>query len=184
MASSQLPLALVVIAGPQASGKSTTATALSDSLRELGERVALVELDQIAAMALPTLPSWDTAHAIFESVTAAWCRAELTCVIAEGSGSQAEVSRLLEGAPTTAVKVTVITTTPFEVAFQRARTDPSRGISKQHSFLEAVYERWRSEMLQMEPDVLLDTDELDVEQSIDMIRRAMTSARTAGAASR
>lgn len=49
--------ALIIIVGPQASGKSTLAAALSRKLRDQGEDVALVELDQIAAMALPTLSS-------------------------------------------------------------------------------------------------------------------------------
>jgi len=75
------PLAFVVIAGPQASGKSTLAIALSAALRRRDERVALVELDQIAGMALPTLPSWEAAHHIFETTAGLWARTELTCVI-------------------------------------------------------------------------------------------------------
>ena len=58
---------LVLLVGPQASGKSTLATALSEELRRRGELVALVELDQIAAMALPTLPNWDIATHILGS---------------------------------------------------------------------------------------------------------------------
>lgn len=64
MEASSTPLALVAVAGPQASGKSALARALSAELRRQGELVALVELDQIAAMALPTLPDWDTAQQI------------------------------------------------------------------------------------------------------------------------
>ena len=95
MASAELPLAVVLIAGPQASGKSTLAAALAAELRKGGEMVALVELDQIAAMALPTLAGWDAAHQIFESVTGMWARTSLTCVVAEGSGTQDEVLKLL-----------------------------------------------------------------------------------------
>lgn len=69
MDNNEVPLTLVIVAGPQASGKSTLAAALSAELRHRGERVALVELDQIAEMAIPTLPSWDVAHHIFESTT-------------------------------------------------------------------------------------------------------------------
>lgn len=64
--------ALLVIAGPQASGKSTVARALADDLRAHGKSVALVALDDIAEMALPTLPEWDAAHGIFASVVAQW----------------------------------------------------------------------------------------------------------------
>ena len=171
------PLALIVIAGPQASGKSTLAAALSAELRELGEAVALIELDQIAAMALPTLPSWEAARQIFESVTGMWARANLTCVVAEGSGTQREVSRLLSQAPSHAATITVVTTTPFEVAWDRARSDPTRGISKDHSFLSGVYERWAVEIGKIDADVVIDTNVVPAAQGIQRIRDAMRSAR-------
>jgi thymidylate kinase len=173
------PLALVVVVGPQASGKSTLANALSAELRRRDEKVALVELDQIAAMALPTLPSWEAAHHIFESTTGLWARTALTCVIAEGSGTQDEVSRLLRQAPPDAVTVTVVTTASFEVALARAQADPTRGVSKEHSFLSRVYERWSREITRINSDVLIDTNALDVDQCIERIRAAISSARAA-----
>lgn len=63
---------LVLIAGPIAAGKSAVSRALAESLRAGGTRLALVELDQIADMARPTLPDWTDAHRIFASVTAQW----------------------------------------------------------------------------------------------------------------
>jgi cytidylate kinase len=177
MTASSSPLALVVIVGPQASGKSAVAAALSEELRRRGELVALVELDRIAAMALPTLPSWETAHEIFESVTGAWARSELTCVVAEGSGSHGEVSRLLAQAPPTAAVVTVATTIPFQVAFSRAQADSTRGISREHAFLSKVYERWPSELALIDTDVLLDTSQLNIEESIERVQAAIGSAR-------
>lgn len=176
------PLALVVIAGPQASGKSTLAAALSAELRRQGERVALVELDQIAAMALPTLPGWDTAHQIFESVTGLWARSELTCVIAEGSGGTEEVSRLLRQAPPGSVTVTVVTTASFEVAFSRAQADPTRGISRQHDFLSRVYGAWADELGRLDADVVIDTDILAIDQAVERVQSAIASARKAQSA--
>ncbi|ARC56956.1 Adenylyl-sulfate kinase [Frondihabitans sp. 762G35] len=170
-------VALVVIAGPQASGKSTIATALSHDLRERGERVALVDLDGIAAMALPTLPDWETAHAIFESVTGRWLRSDLTCVIAEGSGSHEEVARLVALAPSAAVVVTVAITAPFQIAFERARQDPARGVSRQRDFLADVYRRWPGELARLDPDVVLDTGRLTVKQSVDAVRMHVADAR-------
>jgi len=184
MGSSSSPLALVVIAGPQASGKSAVATALSEKLREQGELVALVELDQIAAMALPTLPNWTSAHRIFESVTGQWARSELTCVVAEGSGSHQEVSRLIQQAPPTAVVVTVVTSAPFEVALARAQADPTRGVSRERSFLSRVYDRWSTEAALIDSDVLLDTNDLDIAQSVERIEAAISSARGAHTLSR
>jgi len=177
MVSAEPPLAVVVIAGPQASGKSTLAAALTGELRKGGELVALVELDQIAAMALPTLPSWDAAHQIFESVTGMWARTGLTCVVAEGSGTQDEVLKLLSQAPAGAAAVTVVTTAPFEVAFDRAQADPTRGISKEREFLSGVYERWAHEVARIDPDVLIDTNTVPIELGVDHVRNAITAAR-------
>lgn len=172
------PLALVIIAGPQASGKSTLATTLSAELRQRGERVALVELDQIAGMALPTLPSWEAAHRVFEATTGQWARTELTCVIAEGSGSADEVSRLRSQAPPGAAVVTVATTTTFEVAFARAQWDPSRVISREHDFLSRVYQHWDDECLRMNPDVAIDTSLQTTAEGSRLVRAAIEDARS------
>lgn len=169
-------LVLVVVAGPQASGKSTLAAALGADLRRRGERVAVVELDQVAAMALPTLPGWDVAHRIFETVTGMWATADLTCVIAEGSGSREEVSALLRQAPQAAV-VTVAITAPFDVALARAQADPTRGVSKERDFLSRVYASWPRELDALAPDVVIDTDALTVSEGTDRIRAAIDAAR-------
>lgn len=183
MRTSPLPLVLVAIAGPQAAGKSTIAAALSDELRRYGEQVALVELDQIAQMALPTLPTWEAAHAIFGSVVGQWARAELTCVIAEGPGTRAEVNDLLAQVPDDAVVLTVVLTAPFEVAYARARADTTRGFSREYEFLSGVYERWLNEIAQMDPDVLIHTEQRSVEQSVELIRAAIDGGRIAHSAS-
>ncbi|ROQ41539.1 hypothetical protein EDF46_0919 [Frondihabitans sp. PhB188] len=171
------PLALIVIAGPQASGKSTLAAALSHELRQAGERVALVELDQIAAMALPTLPDWETAHRIFESVTGQWLRSSLTCVIAEGSGSYEEVLRIIDQAPAGTPVVTVALTAPFSVAFERAQRDPSRGVSRERVFLEGIYQQWPDELARFQSRVLLDTNELGLQRSVELTRTAIATVR-------
>jgi thymidylate kinase len=170
-------LALVVIAGPQASGKSTLAAALGEELRQIGERVALVELDQIAAMALPTLPDWETAHRIFESVTHEWLRSELSCVIAEGSGSYEEVLRVVNQAPAKAAVVTVAVTVPIDVAFERAQRDSTRGVSRERGFLEGVYQRWPEELARFHSHVLVDMNEIDLHRSVELLRTAITNAR-------
>lgn len=131
-------------------------------------------------MALPTLPSWEAAHRIFESVTGMWSRAGLTCVIAEGSGTQVEVSGLLNQAPPNAATITVVTTTPFEVAFDRAQADPTRGISKDRAFLSGVYERWSDETTRIGADVLIDTHAVPVAEGIERIQAAITLARSDG----
>lgn len=170
-------LVLVIIAGPQASGKSTLATALSTELRRRGERVALVELDQIAAMALPTLPSWQAAHEVFEYTTGLWARTDLTAVIAEGSGSHDEVSLLRMQAQPGAVIVTVATTVALETAIARAEVDPTRGVSNDPTFLGRVYQQWPIELERMAPDVLVRMDHCTVEEAVARVNAAIGTAR-------
>jgi len=177
METTAVPLALVIVAGPQASGKSTLASALSTEMRREDERVALVELDQIAAMALPTLPGWEAAHHIFETTVGLWARTDLTCVVAEGSGSADEVARLRQRAPEAAVVVVVAVTTSFDTAFARAQSDPTRGISKEHGFLSDVYRRWPDELARIEPDLVIDTDQVALEEGIRGVRSAIETAR-------
>ena len=170
---------LVLLVGPQASGKSTLASALSEELRRQGELVALVELDQIAAMALPTLPSWDIAAHIFGLVADQWARSGLTCVVAEGISSHDELSTFVAHVPATAVLVTVAVTTSLEAALRRVEADATRGISRDRTFLTERYEWWSSEMARLDPDLLLDTSQVSVEQGVRLIADAVELARSA-----
>ncbi|QDP97798.1 adenylyl-sulfate kinase [Microlunatus elymi] len=173
-----LPMAFVAFTGPQASGKSTVAGALSEELRREGERVALVELDQIAEMALPSLPSWDTAARIFAMVAGAWARADLTCVIAEGISSQDEVSLLLDHVPPAAAMITVAMTTPFEAALPRAQADPTRGSSRDRDWLAERYREWSLEKARISADVLLDASQLSLDQCVRRLTADIQSARS------
>lgn len=170
--------ALVIIAGPQASGKSTLAAALSAKLRDQGEDVALIELDQIAAMALPTLPSWEAAHRVFEVTVGQWLRANMTCVIAEGSGSYDEVTRVRAQAPSGVAAVTVATTVDFQTAVARAQSDPTRGVSKDESFLGRVYGAWPRELDRICPDLFIDNaGAAGPERGVEFVEVALAAAR-------
>ncbi|WP_163543176.1 hypothetical protein [Occultella kanbiaonis] len=135
--------------------------------------MAVVELNQIAAMALPTLPGWDVAHRIFATVTGMWAQAELSYVIAEGSGSAEEVVDLVGQAPPNAAVVTVATTAPFEVAFSRAQADPTRGVSKQRDYLSRIYEAWPNTMKAIAPDLVIDTSTVGLTDSVNLVRRVI-----------
>lgn len=170
------PSTLVVIVGPQASGKSTVAAALGAAMRADGVPTAVVALDEIAAMALPTLPSWEVAHRIFESVTGHWLSSGLACVIAEGSGSSAEVAGLHRQAPLETAVVAVATTAPFDVALARAQADPTRGVSNQRDFLRRVYDQWPSQLAAIAPDLLIDTSTMTVDEAVRAIGAVVTRA--------
>lgn len=159
----------MLIAGPIAGGKSTVARALADRLRQSGETVALVELDQIAGMALPTLHDWDIVQKIFSSVVGQWLRSPLTVVIAEGPGNVSEVDNVLTQVPTAVPVVTVVLTSSFETAFSRAQEDPTRGISRQRDFLSEVFQRWAYDILRIQHDLLIDTGTTPVDASVSAI---------------
>lgn len=168
------PPLLVVIAGPQASGKSTLAGALASDLRNNGEQVALVELDAIAAMALPTLPNWSEAHRIFQEVVTQWMSASLSVVIAEGSGCHDEVIELRRISPDMSRVVVVATTTTVGTAHVRALADPDRGISKDRAFLERIYTAWPVELELISPDLTLDTGTEPLPQCVERLREFIT----------
>lgn len=140
--------------------------------------MALVELDQIAEMALPTLPSWDTAVRIFAMVAGEWARADLTCVIAEGIASQDEVSILLDHTPAAAAVVTVVMTTPFEAALPRAQADATRGASRDRDWLENRYQEWSLEVGRIDADVLIDASASSVDQGVRQVHAAIETARS------
>lgn len=143
--------------------------------------MALVELDQIADMALPTLPSWDTAARIFAMVAGAWAGAGLTCVVAEGIASQHEVSTLRARMPAGAAVVTVVMTTPFAAALPRAQADPTRGASRDQDWLADRYREWWVERGRIAADVLIDASVMSVDRSVQQLVAALEAARsTAG----
>lgn len=112
-----------------------------------------------------------------------WARTELTCVVAEGSGSDDEVSRLRAHAPPGAVTITVATTLDLETAIARAQLDPTRGISKDRNFLSRIYQGWTEELARINPDVVIDTDRCTVDQGVERVRATLASARLSRAGS-
>jgi hypothetical protein len=120
-------------------------------------------------VALPSLPDWGAAHSIFNPVVGQWLKASLTVVIAEGPGSKAEVDALIIAIPPQTRVVLAVLTSSFEIAFERTRADPTRGISRKRAFLSDVFRRWAEEMPQMEHDVLIDSGASSVEESVNVL---------------
>lgn len=178
MPPSTSPAAVVLILGPQASGKSTVARALVETLRGRKERVALVELDEIASMALPTLPSWDVAGRIFATVIGEWARTDLTCVVAEGIASQSELEVVSARVPESAAIITIVMTTALEAAAPRALADPTRGISRDERWLADRYDEWLLERARIDEDLVLDMGSLSVQQGVALAVAAIEVARS------
>lgn len=164
---------LVLIAGPIAAGKSSVSRALAEALRADGTSLALVELDQIADMARPTLPEWTDAHRIFASVTAQWLDAGLDLVIAEAVSSRHELDLVLGGVPAGTPRLTVVLTCEVGTALGRALADRSRGVSRQEDFLRQVHADWARQLPQIPADLIIDTGATPLAESVQKIRVAL-----------
>jgi hypothetical protein len=125
----------------------------------VGEAVAVVGLDTIAEMALPTLDDWTWAHEIHGQVVGAWLATPIPTVIAEGTGTQAEVEQVLRHVPSDVQVFRVLLVTRYETALRRATADPTRGISKDPDFLGRMYVRFNDELPGMAYDLRLDSEE-------------------------
>lgn len=170
---------LVLIAGPIAAGKSAVSRALAETLRSDGHLLALVELDQIADMARPTLPDWADAHRIFASVTTQWLDAGLDLVIAESVSSRSELDRVLRNVPAGTPQLTVVLTCDVDTARHRALADPTRGVSRQEDFMRRVHAAWALQLPQIPADLVLDTASLPLTESVRRIRAALAVLPTA-----
>jgi energy-coupling factor transporter ATP-binding protein EcfA2 len=150
---------LVVVSGPIASGKSTLAAELARLLRSAGESVAVVGLDTVAEMALPTLDDWAWAREIYGQVVRAWLKTPISTVIAEGTAIPSEVGELLGHVPRDVRVVTVLLVTRYETALSRVRADPTRGRSRDPEFLDRMYRRFNDGLTGMAADLSFTSDE-------------------------
>ncbi len=166
------------MSGPIASGKSTLASELADLLRSEGEAVAVVGLDTIAEMALPTLDDWTWAHEIHGQVVGGWLATPIPTVIAEGTGTQAEVERMLQHVPSDVSVFRVLLVTRYETALSRATADPTRGVSKEPEFLAKMYQRFNDELPGMTCDLRLDSEKSSAAVLAAMIVAAIREGRT------
>jgi energy-coupling factor transporter ATP-binding protein EcfA2 len=151
---------LVLIIGPIASGKSTLAATLAGKLRSSGETVAVVGLDTVAEMALPTLSDWTWAHEIHGQLVGAWLEKPIQTVIAEGPGTPGEIELIMRHVGPDVRVRKVLITTAYETALARAAADPSRGLSKDPEFLRRMHRRFEEVRPDISCDVQFDTGEM------------------------
>ena len=176
MSGVQGPLA-IVIAGPIASGKSSLAIAIARAVEEKGLRAATIDLDLLYEMlehtrSLKSHPLvWSSARRMAGALTAALVDEGINIVIAEGDflderGRGELVSMLPTGVRARFVTLTV----PLEIALVRVEQDPTRGISRDRSFLARHYDEL-ADALQRRPegDLCLDTSEVTLQQAAQSV---------------
>jgi predicted kinase len=164
---------LVVISGQIASGKSTLAKALASELRRRGTPAAAVELDVVYEMLDPVRgpktnqATWKEARRLAGRIACALL-AEGTRVVLDGEFlTSADRADLLEVLPPDVQPRFVALRVPYDTALQRARIDPTRGVSRDPEFLRDHYEATAPAVLAAPfSDLALDTGQAGIEESV------------------
>jgi adenylylsulfate kinase-like enzyme len=158
---------LIVITGPVASGKSTVARELARELERTALRVAVIDLDLLYEMLAADGPKFDAATWTLARHAAAmlantFLEEGVAVVIAEGSfNTPSDRTAFAQHLHTGVVPLYVTLRVSFEEALRRAQNDPTRGLSRDPSFL-GPYFAAVSRALATVPvtDVVIDTERI------------------------
>ena len=169
---------VAVIGGPIASGKSSLSRAAATRLEETGEtNAAVIDLDVVYEMLDPRGQSgrpksderlWSQARRTAGRLAALFL-AEDRCVLAEGNSAADHALGEFEAElPADVPLRLVMLNIDFEIALRRTQADPSRGLSKDPSFLSIHHceftPQWRGR------DVLqLDTGAFSVAEAAEAV---------------
>jgi adenylylsulfate kinase-like enzyme len=145
--SSEAPIRLIVITGPIAAGKSTVSELLADRLAEAGRSAVVVELDDVAHMvrspAAEARRLWDEAHRAHAALLAGWLSTSIEVVITPGPFiTRFERETLRTAIPPATAVLEVRLNSTLATAFGRVEGDPTRGLSRDPTFLRSMYEHF------------------------------------------
>jgi hypothetical protein len=162
------PARLVVITGPIASGKTTTAAAVAAAATARGLTAVVLDVDDVAEMvAAPGAAAtglWLSAHQAHGALVARWVRTPVDLVIAVGPiFSPTERAALLEPLPTGTQAHWVVLDAPVATTSARAAVDPTRGLSRDPAFHHERHQRFRRLMTGLPADEVFDTGSTGVE---------------------
>jgi hypothetical protein len=161
--------ALIVVVGPIGAGKSTVANLLSQHLAEQGLTTATVDLDQLAFMQRATADDsyefWRRATVATAVLVRARFDVGTDVVVAHGPFFESGgYDPLLSVQPDELVIRHVLLLVSVEVALERVRDDPERGLSRDPGFLMATHSRFREIRSSLpRPDFQFDTTALSAE---------------------
>lgn len=159
---------LVVLTGPIAAGKNTTAEALLSRVSSRGLMGVLVDLDDVAAMVGPPGAAaaglWFAAHEAHGALVGHWMRADVDLVLAVGPiYTVEEQAALTAHLPETVMVEYVVIDAPVSLTLARALDDPSRKLSSDPDFHRAAHARFRSLLPGIPCRLLLDTSTAGVD---------------------
>ena len=146
-------MVVAVVSGPIASGKSSLSRATAIRLEETGKTpAAVIDLDVVYEMLDPRGRSgrpkndellWSQARRTAGRLAAQFL-AEDRCVVAEGNFAADHALREFEAElPADAQLRLVMLKIDFEIALRRTQADPSRGLSKDRSFLSIHHREFK-----------------------------------------
>ena len=136
---------MIVITGPIASGKSTVARALYHELAGLDVPVAVIDLDIIEDMLTADGPksdleSWTLARRAAARLANGFLQDGVAVVIADGSFNLANDRAAFEQHLDTKISPLYVTLkVSFKEALRRAKSDQTRGVSRDPAFLEGYF---------------------------------------------
>jgi hypothetical protein len=173
---------LIVITGPVGAGKSTTSLALARSLRRAGFAVAVIDLDQIYGFVrqqdgYSELTAW--ARARQGAATLANCLFDtgMSVVIVEGEffNSQ-ELGTLTAPIHVNDEPCFFTMRHSYERALERVQGDPSRGASKDPSFLKWLHACFTQALSFLEAaSIVIDTDELAQDEVVGRLAAVLSA---------
>jgi len=170
---SSVPHTLVVLTGPVGVGKSTTAAAAAQILRESGVTVACIDLDQIYCMirqrsGFDDQGTWLSARQATAALAEHFFGRIASVVIVEGgfltAAEQGELLEALKSKPRTEI---ITLHASFETVHTRvmADSDPGRVASKVPTILKQLYVEYEAALpFLREATTFIDSDNRDVEK--------------------
>jgi predicted kinase len=169
---------LVVISGPIASGKSTVAQALARQLERIGGRVVVIDLDLVhdslqhpAGGPEDHAAAWSLARHAAAAAANQLLEEGVGVVIAEGSFNESsQRSDFVERLTTGLAPIYVTLLVSYEEALRRAQRDPTRGVSRDPSFLRQYYARVSPALASLPgTDIVIDTELLTDEATASAV---------------
>jgi thymidylate kinase len=164
---------LIVITGPVGAGKSTTSVALARALRRHDFAVATIDLDQMYGFVRqqdgygePT--AWVRARGGAAALANALFDSGMSAVIIEGEFfNPAELATLMAPIQANVVQCFFTLRLSYERALERIQGDPSRGASKDPSFLKSLHAYFAQALPFLEAHShVIDTDNLAQDQVV------------------